>query len=429
MERIIRWALAPVMRSWSAAKTRDYAGVPRPSDSRQTHAAGLNSDRILLFGSGPAVGWGVLSHDLALPGSLARALTARTGRGTDVDVSPNPSATIRTTRPELARLKLWRYDAVVLSVGTNDAVGLVSPWIWRRELEAILDHIAGTSSRTTRIVVLGVQPIRSIAAYDTALGSLAATHGRTLNGLSRAICDSRPNATFVEMPAATSNTPHRIRTAADYVVWAEIIAEQMQDSLNAEHEGAERNTANGRERSAADQAGWYGPAETNPVNETGSVGDVRPVTEARAVVELGLLDTAPEERFDRIVALARRSYGTRSAAFTFVDGDRLWDKSNMGEAPSVFPLAGSITALVVRSPGALVLPDARLDPSTREHPLVVGEPFTRFYAGFPVEAESGERIGVLSVFDPEPRPAAEVNTVLLRELALLIQAELRRPPE
>lgn len=60
------------------------------------------------------------------------------------------------------------------------------------------------------------------------------------------------------------------------------------------------------------------------------------------------------------------------------------------------------------------------------HPLVVGAPHTRFYAGFPIESPSGERIGVLCVFDPEPR-VDEVDTVLLRELALMVQAELRRP--
>jgi lysophospholipase L1-like esterase len=426
---VIRWAMAPLMRSWLAATSRGDDSVPRPRDAPQAHAAGVNSDRILLFGSGPAVGWGVLSHDLALPGSLARALSARTGRGTDVDVTPSPAATIRTARLELAGLNLWRYDVVVLSVGTNDAVGLISPRIWRRELEAILDHIGGCSSRTTRILVLGVQPIRSIAAYDTALGSLGATHARALNALSQEICDSRPDSTYVDMPATLSHTPDRIRTAADYATWAELLADRLNDSLNAEQVGDDLLVATDRDRSPVDYSGRHDENEAGFAGESSSFNDASPVNVARAVAELGLLDTAPEERFDRIVALARHSYGTRSAAFTFVDGDRLWDKSNLGESPNVFPLAGSVTAMAVRSPGALVIPDARLDPLTCTHPHVVNAPYTRFYAGFPVEAESGERIGVLSVFDPAPRPASEVNTVLLRELALLIQAELRRRPE
>ncbi|TFD72056.1 GAF domain-containing protein [Cryobacterium fucosi] len=411
MGKVIRWAMAPLVRSWLAAQARDYDTVPRPRDAPQAHAAGINSDRILVFGSGPAVGWGVLSHDLALPGSLARALSARTGRGTDVDVVPVPSATIRSARAELAGLKLWRYDAIVLSVGTSDAMGLLAPRVWRRELQAILDQLSRSTSRTTRIFVLGVQPIRSIAAYDGALGSLGATHARALNDLTGAVCAARPDAYFVAMPAGLARTPGRIRTAADYIAWGENLAESMKGPLDAEHCDNDRDADSDHDGSPTGHPDWPGPDE------------------ARAVTQLGLLDTDPEERFDRIVAVARRSYGTRSAAFTFVDGDRLWDKSNLGEAPSVYPLAGSVTAIAVRSPGALVIPDALLDPRTREHPLVVGEPHTRFYAGFPVEAESGERIGVLSVFDPSPRSPDEIDTVLLRELALLIQAELRRSPE
>ncbi|TFC12539.1 GAF domain-containing protein [Cryobacterium algoritolerans] len=410
MGEVIRWAMAPVMRAWSTARTRDYDTLPRPRDAPQAHAAGVNSDRILLFGSGPAIGWGVLSHDLALPGSLARALSARTGRGSDVDVVPSPAITIRSARSEVAGLKLWRYDAIVLSLGTTDAVGLISPRVWSRELQAILGQLSRNTSRTTRIFVLGMQPIRSIAAYDTALGSLGATHARALNDLTGAVCAARPDAYFVPMPAGLARTPGRIRTAADYIAWAENLADSMKAPLDSEHHGDNRAESD-HDGSPTGHPEWLGPDGV------------------RAATECGLLDTDPEERFDRIVAVARRSYGTRSAAFTFLDGDRLWDKSNLGGAPNVYPLAGSVTAITVRSPGALVVPDTLLDPRTREHPLVVGEPRTRFYAGFPVEAESGERIGVLSVFDPSPRLPDEIDTVLLRELALLIQAELRRHPE
>jgi GAF domain-containing protein len=59
---------------------------------------------------------------------------------------------------------------------------------------------------------------------------------------------------------------------------------------------------------------------------------------------------------------------------------------------------------------------------------VQGDPLIRFYAGFPIESPSGERIGSLCVFDPKPRSLAEVDQVLLRELALLVQRELRMGP-
>lgn len=410
MPELIRWALVPLMRAWSATTNRDYDGIPRPLDDQRAHSPGINSDRILIFGSGPAVGWGVLSHDVALPGSLARALSARTGRGADVDVVPNPHVTIRTARAELDGLGLWRYDAVVVSLGTSDAVSLVPARVWQRELMALLDRIERDSSLTTRTFVLGVQPIRSIAAFDTALGSVAEKHARTLNGLTASLCAERARAYYVPMSARLVVTPGRVRTAAHYAQWADLLAARMAPILNAEHLDADTADTVGSGRSRARDAEQLSP-------------DPR-----RAIDRLGILDSDPDARLDRIVAIARSSYGTASAALTFVDGDRLWDKTNIGRAPRVFPLAGSITAIAVSGPGALVVPDAQAEARFRDHPLVHGAPHTRFYAGFPIEADSGERIGVLSVFDPEPRPAAEIDIVLLRELALIIQAELGRLP-
>jgi len=394
------------MRAWSAAVTRDYDGIPRPRDTPQAHSPGTDSDRVLLFGSGPAVGWGVLSHDVALPGSLARALTTRTGRGTDVDVIPNPLVTIRTSQAELDGLGLWRYDAVVVSIGTTDAVTLLSPLVWQRELSALLDRIRLESSLTTRIFVLGVQPIRSITAFDSGLGGVAEKHARRLNEASAAICAVQDRSYFVPMAAHLSSTPGRVRTAAHYAQWADLLADEMAPALDAGHLGTGRETI--EVRAEARDAEQLSP-------------NLR-----RAVDRLGSLDVDTEVRCSQLVALARSTYGTRSAALTFIDGDRLWDMVSLGFTPSAYLLAGSITTLAVSGAGAFVVADALLDGRFTARPSVPGQQQTRFYAGFPIEADSGERIGVLCVFDPEPRGTGEVDTVLLRELALLIQAELGR---
>ena len=399
----------PLMRAWSAAVTREYDGIPRPRDTPQAHSPGTDSDRVLIFGSGPAVGWGVLSHNVALPGSLARALSTRTGRGTDVDVIPNPLVTIRTSQAELDGLGLWRYDAVVVSIGPADAVALLSGLVWQRELSALLDRIRRESSLTTRIFVLGVQPIRSIAAFDSGLGSVAEKHARSLNEASAAICAGQEQSHFVPMTARLPSTPGRVRTAAHYAEWADLLADEMAPPLNAEHLGTARGTAEGR-------AVARGAEQLSP--------DPR-----RAVDRLGMLDADTEVRCDQIVALARSAYGTRSAALTFIDGDRLWDMVSLGFTPRVYPMAGSITALAVSGAGAFVVSDVVLDDRFTARPPLLSQGQTRFYAGFPIEADSGERIGVLCVFDPEPRSTGEVDTVLLRELALLIQAELGRRQE
>jgi hypothetical protein len=152
MRGVMRWTLVSVMRAWTVAVLQGLGGVPRPGDAPQAHSAGVDSDRILVFGAGPAVGWGVLSHDLALPGALARALTARTRRGADIDVVSNPRITVRSALDSLEQLRLWRYDGIVVALGVNDAVNLTSVRSWRRELSAVLNLLEHESSRTTHIL-------------------------------------------------------------------------------------------------------------------------------------------------------------------------------------------------------------------------------------------------------------------------------------
>ena len=91
-------------------------------------------------------------------------------------------------------------------------------------------------------------------------------------------------------------------------------------------------------------------------------------------------------------------------------------------------MAGSITVLAVNGAGAFVVSDVVSDARFTARRLLPVQKQTRFYVDSPIEADSGERIGVLCVFNPKPRRAGEVDNVLLRELALLIQSEFRHKP-
>jgi hypothetical protein len=75
-----------------------------------------------LFGGGPAVGYGVLSHDLALAGNLARGLTEATGHGIDIDVVAQVDLRCREMPTLLAEVDLEQFDIVVFSVGVQDVL-------------------------------------------------------------------------------------------------------------------------------------------------------------------------------------------------------------------------------------------------------------------------------------------------------------------
>lgn len=403
MQGITRWTFAWVMRAWTAGAVQRLEYVPRPQDVPPGALRGHDADRVLVFGAGPAAGWGVLSHDLGLPGALARALTARTARGVDVDVVSNPRITVRSAVNTLEGLRLWRYDAIVVALGVNDAVNLTSLRSWRRELSGVLRFLERESSRSTHIFIVGVHPIRSIPVFDSVLGSVADRHGQALNRVTARLCAELPRTVFVPLATAPHSKRGHYRAAADYRHWADLLVAEMVPPLEAER------VANGEDAGepVPRHAEWIEPDRQ------------------RAVDGLGILDTEPEERFDRIVATAKRLFGTQSAAFTVIDLDRQWNKASVGPAPKNVPRSRSFSAVTVEGQGAFVIPDVRADERFRDKPHLPGEPFTRFYAGFPVESASGQRIGALCVFDPEPRAAGDVDLVLLRELALMVQRELR----
>lgn len=405
MHELIRRSLAPTMRAWAAAAERESTDIPTPTDAPQAHAAGIDSDRILVFGSGPAVGRGVMSHDLALPGALARAVSARTGRGVDVDVVARSRMTSVTALTDLGNLRLTRFDAIVVTLGVNESVTLASERVWRLELDRLLRQLVRSSSGSTRVFVAGVQPIRSIPLFDSPLGDLADAHARRLNRATSAICADIPRADFVPLEGAPLPASGRYRSPEVYSHWAGLLAASMVPALETERFAYAR--------------------EATPIVPKDAA--TREAMRQHAVDRLGILDTAPEERYDRIADLARIMFGTRSAAVTVIDRDRQWHKARVSLDPDEVPRSSSFCTVTIQGSEPMVVADAMLDERFRESPLVVGEPHIRFYAGFPIESPSGERIGALCVFDPEPRPGGEVDLVLLRELALMVQRELRHP--
>jgi diguanylate cyclase (GGDEF)-like protein len=143
-----------------------------------------------------------------------------------------------------------------------------------------------------------------------------------------------------------------------------------------------------------------------------------------ALHALKILDTDPEERFDRITRLAQRLFDTPMATFTLVDEDRQWFKSEVGMEAKEDPREVSFCAHTVADNEPLVVGDAREDPRFADNPRVLENPHIRFYAGQPVTAPGGEAIGTLCVIDDKPRDAADFDDEALGDLAGMVEAEI-----
>jgi hypothetical protein len=144
-----------------------------------------------------------------------------------------------------------------------------------------------------------------------------------------------------------------------------------------------------------------------------------------AVRDLGLLDTPPEERFDRVVRLARQLFGVPTVTVNLIDDDRFFVKSAVGiEAGQSVPLDVAFCGRTVETRQALVVSDARQDPVWADNPQVVGDPGIVFYAAWPLAGPGGQVVGALCLLDHEPRELTDGEAALLDDLAGWIETEL-----
>lgn len=145
-----------------------------------------------------------------------------------------------------------------------------------------------------------------------------------------------------------------------------------------------------------------------------------------AVVRLGILDTPPEERFERLTRIARQHYRVKTALFTVLDHDRQWFKSHQGLGVTETPRSVAFCDHAIRQDHIFVVENASLDPRFRNNPFVMNSPHIRFYAGMPVREPDGFKVGTLCIVDDRPRQFSEKDLDVLRTLATMVEEELER---
>lgn len=139
---------------------------------------------------------------------------------------------------------------------------------------------------------------------------------------------------------------------------------------------------------------------------------------------LKVLDTAPEERYDRITRLAKRLFGVPIVLVSLVDSKRQWFKSRQGLTASETPREISFCGHAILGDDVFVVNDAQTDERFHDNPLVADQPGIRFYAGYPLRSPSAHRVGALCLVDREPRTITEEELALLRDLGEMVEQEL-----
>lgn len=143
-----------------------------------------------------------------------------------------------------------------------------------------------------------------------------------------------------------------------------------------------------------------------------------------ALRSLELLDTPAEDRFDRITRLAAEFFQAPIAYVAFIDSDRQWFKSRYGLCQTETSRGVSFCQYTIHRDEPFIIPDTHLHPMGRNHPLVIGEPFVRFYAGVPLSGPRGQKIGSFCLVDTRPRSFSTEDIARLRTFAAIVEREV-----
>lgn len=143
-----------------------------------------------------------------------------------------------------------------------------------------------------------------------------------------------------------------------------------------------------------------------------------------AVYRLGLLDTDAEERFDRHARIAAGAFGAPIALVSLIDRDRQWYKAHYGFEFSETSRDMGFCSHAILGDEPLVVNDTLRDDRFAENPVVVGDPHVRFYAGVPLHAADGARVGAFCIVDSKPRTLTAAQLRMLQDMARLVEEEL-----
>ncbi|GGD73388.1 PAS domain S-box protein [Lacimicrobium alkaliphilum] len=137
--------------------------------------------------------------------------------------------------------------------------------------------------------------------------------------------------------------------------------------------------------------------------------------------ETGLLNSGAEARFDRITRLASDLFSVPIALVSLIDRDRQWFKSRHGLDAIQTPRDISFCGHAILDSAPLIVENALADERFCDNPLVSAEPDIRFYAGAPLHAANGHRLGTLCVIDRKPRAFSEADEARLKDLAGMVE--------
>jgi eukaryotic-like serine/threonine-protein kinase len=137
-----------------------------------------------------------------------------------------------------------------------------------------------------------------------------------------------------------------------------------------------------------------------------------------------ILDTPPDDAFDRISHLARRLLDVPIALVAILDADREWFKSRAGIEIEEIDRDVALCAITVQTRQPLVIEDVQVDETFKKNPMVAADPSLHAFLAVPLLTSDGHALGTLCVFDRRVRVFTAQEIDDLSQLAAMAMREL-----
>ena len=140
--------------------------------------------------------------------------------------------------------------------------------------------------------------------------------------------------------------------------------------------------------------------------------------------KINVLDTPRHDRFDRYTRISSRIFDVPIALISLIDRHRQWFKSTEGLDVAETSREESFCGHAILGDDVFEVSNARRDRRFRDNPLVLEQPHICFYAGAPLKAPNGHKLGTLCLIDRVPRRLGDEEKVMLMNLADMVVAEM-----
>lgn len=389
-------AARTLMKVWYLKTMAQRLEEHTPVDLPQYRWHGA-AHRVLLIGNGPTHGWGVLTHGYSLTGQLGAELYAASNKPVNVDYVGDEMMNVLTVKDWVEDVDLGAYDAIILMLGWNDAARMTPKQVWADHISDLFDDIRARKRADAGIMAVGIEAMSPETGYPGLMGKLGDRHAAKLNAVLQEQMQGEREI-FLQLEERVTDYSRRLGSPVTYRFWAEQIARAACPLLPE----CEPTVALGRD---TQDFSWVGAARALGRDNHG----------------------VPTKTFAEIEEKARRTFGTKLAQVTILDGGRQWFPNHLGPAPASAPRRLTYCHVAAQQDDkTLIIPNANKDERFKGNPYLE-QTSMPFYAGKALVDREGNVIGSFCVLDVVPRPKwLTVNRRKLERFAAEAQQELWR---